>query len=189
MFRQLGLGLVLIIAAWGAQAQTAMVALGDSSAHFRYGMLIGGQSFGRSEAAVGLMYNSDQNLLADLGIFIVDEAGSKAPGLEAGVGGKLVYARNDPLKQNFFVGALGGSLRYAIPGMTRLAIGGDGFFAPSIVSGLDASRYWEYSARVEYEVLSQAAAFIGYRYMGGDNKDKVRVDINKSFHLGLRVTF
>ncbi|MDH4274445.1 MAG: YfaZ family protein [Gammaproteobacteria bacterium] len=189
MFRQLGLGLVLGMAAWGAMAQSAQVALSNDSAHFRYGMLVGGQSFGRSEVAVGAFFNKDDNVLGDFGLFIVDEAGSKVPGLEAGVGGKLVTARSKTPDRNFFVGALGLSLRYAIPGVTRLAIGGDAFYAPSIVSGLDADNYIEYSGRVEYEILPQAGIFVGYRYMGGDDTHKVRIDINKSVHLGLRVTF
>ena len=73
-------------------AQNLEISLSDKSAKFTYGTLVGASTAGRTELNTGILYNDDHNFLFDIGILVIDAAGSKSPGLKVGVGPKFYYA-------------------------------------------------------------------------------------------------
>lgn len=170
------------------QAQTAAVSLSDASAQFKYSILVGGQSFGRNEMGFGVLYNNDDTLLGEVSLQVVNEAGAKAPGLDVGMGGK-VFAATLGGNEDALALALGGHLRYSPRPAPRMALAGEAFYAPNIVSFMDMDNFWELAARLEYEVLPQAAAYIGYRRFAGHAIDDRTVEADESLYLGMRINF
>jgi len=169
-------------------AQTASISLSENSAQLNYSLLVGGQSYGRSEFGTGVYFDSNDKYLVEAGLQVVDEAGSKAPGLTVGLGGKF-YGAKVPDNDMLALG-IGGHMRLAIPGAERFAIRGDAYYAPNIVSFMDAARFWEYAIRGEFEVLQQAAAFIEFRTFAAKlDQGGHTVDIGRSGRLGLRIDF
>jgi len=123
-----------------AMAQNLDMNLGDKSASFRYNAFVGGSTLGRTELNFGVLYNEDKNRYADVGLLVVDTAGSKAPGLEVGIGPRVMFMWEDDHDAQGAVIALGGRLNYKPQQMKRLRLGLEGYFAPSITSFMDVDR-------------------------------------------------
>ncbi|MDH5232292.1 MAG: hypothetical protein OEZ58_00710 [Gammaproteobacteria bacterium] len=170
-----------------AQAQTASISLSEKSAQFKFGLLVGGQSFGRTQFGGGLLYNVDEEYMGEASLLVIDEAGSKAPGLRIGIGGKF-YGATIPDAQLMALG-IGGFVRYPIPTVERVALSIQGYYAPGIVSFIDAERFTEFSFQAEFEVLPTAAAFIQYRQFSALMANDVSKDIDKGLRFGVRLDF
>jgi hypothetical protein len=162
---------LLLIASFDVNASRLDVNLNQDSARFTYYSLIGGSTYGRTEMSTGLLYNEDKNYLLELGLQVVDVAGSESPGLEIGVGPKLYYMSDDVGDVAGLSIAVGGIVRYSLPQMQRLALQGSLYYAPSITSTLDTNTFLEYGVRVAYEILPTANIYLGYR--------RIRVDYTK----------
>lgn len=93
-----------------------------------------------------------------------ESVGAVALGFQFGV--LLVSSRNNPVELKF-----------------------EGFLAPSITSWADAERYTELSARLQVEVIPQAQAYIGYRRIRFDTNDYDDVNLDRSVHFGIKLTF
>jgi len=65
----------------------------------------------------------------------------------------------------------------------------EGFYAPSITSFSDAERYSEFSARLQIEVIPQARAYVGYRRMRFNTNDYNNIRLDRSIHIGLKITY
>ena len=65
----------------------------------------------------------------------------------------------------------------------------EGFYAPSITSFSDAERYSELSARLQIEVIPQARAYVGYRRMRFNTNDYNNIRLDRSIHIGLKITY
>jgi len=65
----------------------------------------------------------------------------------------------------------------------------EGFLAPSITSFSDAERYSELGARLQIDVIPQARAYIGYRRLRFDTNDFDDVRVDRSVHIGIKLTF
>jgi hypothetical protein len=166
---------LLLIAGFGASVSASAarldVNLNQDSARFTYYSLIGGSTYGRTEMSTGVLYNQDKNYLLELGLQVVDVAGSESPGLEIGVGPKLFYMTDDEADVTGLSIAIGGIVRYNLPQLQRLALQGSLYYAPSITSTLDTDAFLEYGVRVAYEILPTANVYLGYR--------RIRVDYTK----------
>ncbi len=184
---RLYLALILMLAMGLAHGQTAIVSLSETSAQLKYGMLVGGQRFGRSEMTAGFLYNSDSDYIAEAALMVVDEAGSKLPGMRIGLGGKF-YGASIPGNELAAL-AIGGEIAYTLSQIDRLTLGAEGYYAPSIVSFMDTERFWEVAGRVQYAVLPTAGAFIEYRKFYADLDAGGGVSIDKGIRLGLRIEF
>ncbi len=167
--------------------QTLDINLSDTSAQFKYGNRVGGSVYGRTETSYGLLYNDDKRTVVDAGLQITDVAGSKAPGLEVGAGPKLYYVDADTRTAGAI--GLGGLLRYKFPSVQRVVFMANLYYAPGIVTFMDAENLLEYNAQIGYELLPTADVYIGYRRIKvkfSDNYDEV---IDKSTVFGLRFNF
>ena len=190
MFTRTLTTIMLLIASFGVSAARLDANLNQESARFSYYSLIGGSTYGRTEMGVGILYNEDKNALLDLGLQVIDVAGSKSPGLEIGVGPKLYYMISDKPDVSGLSIALGGVLRYNLPSVQRLSLQGTLYYAPSITSTLDTSSFLEYGARVGYEILPTANVYLGYRRINVDYiKGVGRHTLDDSFMLGMNFSF
>lgn len=110
-------------------------------------------------------------LFGDIAIPAVDtreeteeSVGAVALGFQFGV--LLASSRHNPLELSF-----------------------EGFLAPSITSFADAERYSEIGARLQIDVIPQARAYVGYRRMQFDTNDYSEVRLDRSVHVGIKLTF
>lgn len=190
MFPRYLTALVLLTASAGVAAQKLDINLSNDTAQFIYTAQIGGSTFGRTEMNAGFLYNDANNTLFDLGLLVVDLAGSKTPGLEVGVGPKFYYASSDTADATVAAIALGGQLRFKLPQVPRVAIGGSAFYAPHITSTLDANSVFDLSARLSYEVLPTADAYVGYRKIRVNyDKGKGSEDLDNGVYFGMKFSF
>jgi len=173
-----------------ASAQTVSIGLSESSAQLGYSFLVGGSNYGRTEVGVDFLYNDEDVYIADTSLLVFDEVGSKMRGLVAGLGGKVyaVSISNQSVNQEYLTLGVGGMLRFALPQNKRFIFGVDGYYAPPIVSFLDADRFYEAAGRVEYEVLPQASAYAEYRkfYVETGTGEG---SIEKGYRVGLEIDF
>ena len=194
LFRILIAGTLLAVSV-SASAARLDANLSQDSARFNYYTLVGGSNYGRTEMNAGLLYNNDKNTLWELGIQVIDVAGTKTPGLQIGVGPKVYFMTssksktNDKDAQGLSI-ALGGNLRYNIPRVPRLYLHGMLYYAPSITSTLDANSFLEVGFRVGYEILPTANVYLGLRQVKvrytkgiGDKK------LDDSAMVGMSFTF
>ena len=173
-----------------ASAQRIDITLKQDSARFSYIALVGGSTFGRTEMNTGLLYNEDKNVAVDVGLQVIDVAGSKTPGLELGVGPRFYYLRHDKAAADAAAVALGGQLRYKLPSVQRLALIGSAFYAPRITSTLDANNMYEIGAGVAYELLPTANAYLLYRRIRADFTMGIGPEnIDSGVSLGMNFTF
>ncbi len=177
-------------AAGNAAAQNVSITLGDKSARFGYGSYVGGSTYGRTELNGSLLYNTDDNRYLDLGLLVVDNAGSKNPGLEVGLGPKLMFFWHGDLNKQGLAIALGGRLNFKPMRFKRLRLGFSAFYAPMITSFIDVRDAYELDMRVGYEILPTASAYLGWRRINADfNKGRGRNDIDRSGYLGMVFSF
>lgn len=187
----LRLTLVLLLSALSSIsfARSIDINLSADAAQFKYGSNVGATNFGRSEMNIGFLFNEDDNYLAEVGLLVIDEAGSKTPGLELGVGPKFWFGGSDDSDVDISGIGLGGQLRYKNMQYPRIIYGASFFYAPSIVSFLDADSILEYDFRVEYELLPTANVYVGFRSIEADIKNRKDVEIDESAIIGLRFNF
>lgn len=191
MFRFV-LVLLMSVAACSAQAQSASASLSEKSAQVKYGAVISGDSYGRSEMTMGFLFNEDDAYIAELALNVVDEAGSRAPGLKIGVGGKVYGASiPDPVDDiNLLALGLGFQLMYSLPQADRVSIGGTAYYSPPIVSFMDAERFRETSLRLQFALFPEAAAYVEYQqFYATLDQNRGSGSVEKGTRVGLQVNF
>ena len=170
-------------------ARTFDINLSSDAAQFKYASLIGATNYGRTELGFGFLYNEDDTLLGEISLLVIDEAGTKSPGLELGVGPKLYIADPDDPSIDFVAIGLGGQLRYKNLQVPRVVYGASLFYAPSIVSFGDADQMYEFDMSIEYELLPTANIYLGYRSIQADIKNRKDIEVDESAMIGLRFKF
>lgn len=186
---RLMLVLLLSVISSTSLARSFDINLSSDAAQFKYGSLVGGTNYGRTEMGIGFLYNEDDNYLGEIGLLVIDEAGSKTPGLELGVGPKFWFGGSDKADVDVAAIGLGGQFRYKNFNVPRIVYGASIYYAPSIVSFIDADNMLEYDIRVEYELLPTANVYVGYRSIEADIKNRDNVEIDNSAIIGLRFKF
>jgi len=142
----------------------------------------------------GWLYHEDNGNAVHVGLHLIDIASSGRDRVEAGIGGRIVYTNGDSSKQNGFAVPLGGfvrvtPVRVTPRAMNRLSVSGSAYYAPSILSIGDMEKFQEFSIRVSYNLLRQADAFIGARYVRGDYKNAADVRYDTGMHIGMTLRF
>ncbi|MGB7596938.1 MAG: YfaZ family outer membrane protein [Gallionella sp.] len=174
-----------------ALADTVDINLRDTSAQFQYISSLGRDPLGNTKFHMGVLYVNRNNMLGDFGLVVQDELGDNAPGFSVGVGIKGLIAKvsNGPIYNNTTAIALGGLVRYSPPATRRLGIVGEVYASPNIVTFGDANRYLEANARLEYEVIPQAVAYIGYRTIQFGLNNQPNTTLDEGVNLGVRISF
>jgi hypothetical protein len=161
--------------------------LRNDSVQFQYLASMGTGNLGKTDMHAGLLYVNQKDLLADLGIMVRDDVSKSAPGVSVGAGIKGVTAKaND---HSVAAIALGGLVRYSPFSDHRFGIIGQLYFSPHIVTFGDADRYTETGARLEYEIIPQAAAYLGYRKINFGIEAKPDATLDEGAYVGVRIMF
>jgi hypothetical protein len=162
--------------------------LRDNSAQIQYSAALGRATLGKTEMHMGYLYTSKtNNSFADFGILVKDQVSPDAPGLAVGFGLKGLIARVN--SYNASAVALGGLVRYSPPAVPRLGLVASVYWSPNILTFGDADRSIETGMRVEYEVIPQAAAYIGYRKIKFGIKNFPDTTLEDGVHVGVRMSF
>lgn len=184
---------VLLTCAAAVPAQTLDLNVSNDSAQFRYIILDRDSSgFGSKEVDLGLVYTTDDAIVGMFGAQLVAEAGSRTPGLDAGLGLKLFGANADVDGRDdvsLFALTLGGQLRFVPPPWPRIGVSLEGFFSPDVVTFGDADKFAYLSSALEYRVLPQAMVYLGYRKMRAGLEEGGNVTVESGGHLGFQLEF
>ncbi len=180
---------LLASAALPAAANDFEAALSSETAQFTFrsdSSLIG---WGGADLGFGLFYNDDSDYLLQLSLMQMRQPSEENP-LTFGVGVRGYLGNLDDADQDVFAFAIGGELRYTIPGTMPMAFFLRGHFAPEITSFSDSEEVLDYTFGIQIEVLPQTTAFIGLRHLEVDTEDEGEVELDDDrFHLGVRLTF
>lgn len=179
--------LSLLAASTSILADTADINMRNNSVQLQYVAPTGRDTLGSTELHAGLLYTDNKDGLVDAGILVKGPVGDRSSGITVGVGIKgLVATVND---SNAAALALGGQIRFSLPPGTRLGIVGQLYYSPDIVTYRDAERYIEAVARLEYEVIPQAVAYIGYRRMNFNLENETDGVLDSGLHAGVKMSF
>ena len=140
-----------------------------------------------SEVAGSALFNSDDDYLFGLGARLRGQAGTGSPGLEVGIGAKLLGG--SVAGKGVGALALDGVLRYAPPPLPRFGIRAELYYAPDIVAFIDASGYLQAEARLEYEVLPDSFVYVGVRRLAVDIHGGSTETVDSGAHFGIQIHF
>ncbi len=172
-----------------AAANDFEAALSTETAQFTFrsdSSLVG---WGGADLGFGLFYNDDSDYLLQLSLMQMRQPSEENP-LTFGVGVRGYLGHLDDADQDVFAFALGGELRYTIPGTMPMAFYLRGFLAPDITSFSDSEEVIDYTFGIQLEILPQTTAFIGIRHLEVETDDAGDVELDDDrFHLGVRLTF
>lgn len=178
-----------------AMSQTALadaldVNLNNNTAAFKYSASVRSLNKANSEIHVGALYNDSKNTFADIGVLVKGENNS-VPGMSIGVGVKALTGsiHYGPFTRNMSAIAIGGEVGYTIPTAKQIAIVGEYFAGPKITTFGDAERFNQFGLRLEYEVIPQTRAYIGYREINFGIKANDSSMLDSGWHAGVRISF
>ncbi len=179
----------LFMAAWlavfctAAQADSLDINLNDEAVEVAYSTYLR-----TAELSFGGLYNEDrEDWVAHAGLLALGIRESPGSRSYAGLGGKLYFASvND--KELLALG-LGGLLRW-FPGNGPFGVGASLYYAPDVVTVMDGEKFWEFVARVEFEVVKETASlYVGYRKLRAELDSGEEVDVEEDPHIGVRISF
>jgi hypothetical protein len=183
------LSLVCLSVSTQADANDFEAALSSETAQLTFrsdSSLIG---WGGSDLSFGLFYNDESDFIVQAGLLQVRQASQENP-LTFGVGVKAYAGRLDDISENVLALAIGGEVRYTIPGTMPMAVYLRGHLAPEITSFSDSEEVVDYEFGFQIEALPQTIAFVGLRHLEIETKDDGDYEADDDrVHVGVRLTF
>ncbi|HUV23195.1 MAG TPA: YfaZ family outer membrane protein [Gammaproteobacteria bacterium] len=179
----LGLGSLTL-----ANANDFEAALSQETAQFTFrsdSSLIG---WGGSDLAFGLFYNNESDYIGQVSLLQMRQASEQTP-LTFGVGVQGYLGRLDKPEEDVLAFAIGGEVRYTIPGTMPMAVYARGFYAPDITSFSGSEEVVDYTAGFQIEALPQTVAFVGIRHFEIAISDGDYELDDDNIHIGVRLTF
>lgn len=135
---------------------------------------------------VGEDDNEDEFVAAHGGVMLTGDAGATQANVTAGLGARLQYVGGEDDKGGAL--ELGGRVEVRVPGYDRLGFTAYAWYGPEAASVGDIEGVFEYAAAVDYQVLRDAAIYVGYRKLEAD-VDKPRDLEEDGIHGGIRLKF
>ncbi len=189
-FRTLLVPVLFGCASLTAVADEVEVNLSNDTAYLQYASPLEYNGYGRTDLEIGALYTEADDLLGSIGIAMLGEAGSEAPGLSFGLTIKAYAMNLDAADATLGAITLGGKVRYSPPSVSRLAVLGYLNYAPAITTFGDSENLREVGVRAEYEVLPGAAIYIGYREIATELEESgAEIKLDDQGHVGLRISF
>jgi hypothetical protein len=178
-----------LFTALSASANDFEAALSKETAEFTFrsdSSLIG---WGGADLALGFFYNEDDDYIFQGSLMQMRQASEETP-LTFGVGVKTYIGQLDDPDADVFTFAIGGELRYTIPGTMPMAAYVRGFYGPDITSFGDTDETIDFRVGFQIEALPQTVGFVGIRHLEFDTDDDgdYKAD-DDNIHLGVRLTF
>lgn len=172
-----------------AEANDLELALTSETAQLTFrsdSSLIG---WGGAELGLGFFYNEADDFVGQASLMQRRQASKNVP-LTLGVGVKAYLGSLDIVEQDIVAIAIGGEIRYTIPGVMPTSIYLTIHYAPKITSFSDTEEIIDANLGFQIEVLPQTTAFFGLRNLRLDlnNGDRYEMDDDR-VHAGVRLTF
>jgi hypothetical protein len=141
-----------------------------------------------AEGSLGFLHHTDRVDLFDVGADVVGNASPVGSPLIFGVGGKFFYISPQGVDNGEAL-AIGGHFRYTWPYFNRFAVAGEFYYAPNIVAFQSADRFWEGRLTANYQILRNADAYVGYRYVSASFNSSPSMTLDSSVIIGLSLSF
>jgi hypothetical protein len=150
--------------------------------------------YGGADIGFGVLINEEDDFIANASILVSGSSKGDVKGLHFGVGVKAYAGSLDgpaavSLDVNGGAIAIGGRIRYILPGKVPVAVLAEAYFAPDITNISDFDGLIEYRIALELEITPSALAYIGYRKLEVTFNDNVEYDVDDSAHVGVRFEF
>lgn len=180
--------LVLMVFATAVPAQGLDISLSDETANILYLTDSGSLGYGGADIGFGLFFNERDAYLGIAKVLVTSSSIGRRH-FQFGVGAKGYVGELGDLDESVAGIAIGGLIRYIIPGRTPMALALEGYVAPSVTSFSDTESVQELMARFEIEIMPSTRAYIGYRFLEAELKDGREIELDDGAHVGIRVTF
>lgn len=169
----------------GASASELDLNISDEAFELEYAAT---PTAGGARSSAGVVHHEDDIFVGNLGLHLVDNAGSEMRPVNVGLGGKLLFVDGD--LQSGGALAIGAFGRFNLTNANRIALAGGLHYAPEVTSFGDLEGYLEFDARIEYEVLRNASIYLGYRKIRGDFElTPGNVTLDSGVHFGMNFRF
>ena len=140
------------------------------------------------QGTLGFMHHTDRVDLIDAGADVVGNASPVGSPLIFGLGARFFFI-NPKIGGNGEALGVGGHFRWTMPSYNRFALAGELYYAPNIVSFQSTDRFWEGRVTANYQVLRNADAYIGYRYVSASFDGAASRTLDSSVIVGFSVSF
>ena len=181
---------LLVAANTAVTAGELDISLSNDTAQVRYYAPMSHSKYGHTDFDLGALFTEADDLMVSAGMMMSGEAGSRSPGVHLGVGFRgYGVSFDNTTNDDLLALTLGGEVRFVPPSERRLGIAFYGNFSPDITTFGDAEQFSDFGGRVEYEVLPEAAIYVGFRHIKAELERGPSVTLDKGGHVGLRMKF
>src|SRR5262245_45037367 len=145
---------------------TGEIALSNDTLQLRYLGGSGQQIAGSGQVQGTVFLSEDRDLVLSAGVLFPVEL--NLGGLSLSFGPQIYAALLNTENDDIMAMSVGLKARYLVlPGL-KLAVAGEAFYAPDILTFGSADNLTDMSARVEFDLASNATVFAGYRWFEFD---------------------
>ena len=189
MIKKIFTGLTLLLAVAQVQARGLDLRLANEVAAVQYLTTSSTFGYGGADVGIGFMFNDANDSMFSADAMVSGNGAGNNRALKMGVGLKAVGAYIKTLDDTMGAIAIGGQIRYVIPSSAPIAIMGEAFIAPKIVSFSGTEQYTEFRVALELEVTPSARAYAGFRNVTFDVGNGIDMELDDSAHVGVRISF
>lgn len=162
---------------------------------------------GGADIGAAVFFNDADDIMLTLGALITGSSAGRNRALQLGAGARLYAASldldvaEDPNNQALSIlnardqdevgaAAIGGKISYIFPASMPMAVTGEIFYAPDIVSFGDNEDLLDIQIRFELELAPTTRFYVGYRNLEVEMEDSgVDYELDDSAHAGVRFSF
>ena len=177
-------GLLLCSAA--ALADELNLSLNTDSVRLEYARPIASRPL---EWDLGWLHHTDNGDFVHGSLHVVGRMKEGAAPVSGGLGLRLAYMNGDLSNQSGLGLGLGGFARYVFPNLDRLSLRGHGYYAPEILASNDLDEFVDVGVQLAYNVIREADAYVGLRYVSADYEDATSANFSTWLHIGLGLRF
>lgn len=184
----------LFIASSSVLASGLEIGLSSDTAQFNFNTDSSAIGYGGANASLGAFYNESDDFAFSAGLDVENPPAGAPKPYSFGVGARALFMGIDKGEDNsdYAQGvAIGFQGTYHFPGNVPLALSAQLYYAPPITTFGDADDLTDANVRVSAEVVPDAKAFVGYRYLAAEPKgrDGNAAELDNSLQVGVRIEF
>lgn len=166
--------------------------LNNNAAQFQFSAAAGEMAEG-ADLHAGLLYNDLNNVFMDAGLLAKGPDSGSDGGPIIAVGAKAIYGMmhekiNTTVTDSGLAIAVGGEIGFAVP-EAPVAVIGEFYGSPKIMTFADAERFSQYSLRLEITASPQAKIYFAYREIGFGIKKIGSLVLDSGAVVGLKASF
>jgi hypothetical protein len=182
-------GILLLASTVQVNASDFEAALSSETAQFTLRSDSSVIGWGGADLALSFFYNDNDDYMFSANLLQMGQPSQENP-LTFGPGVKAYLFSLDGVDDESAALAIGGAIRYTIPGKMPMHLYADAYFAPGITSFSGADGVIDYSYGFQIEALPQTVFFAGVRHLEVDHEDNNDYELDDDrIHFGIRLTF